>query len=134
MTIQETLSRLTERDDRRSEFKVVNAIIESAELQCGDAGHGSLTSWIYVSYGGSSQGFGGYALYLPKSFRHHEMKSQAGHWIYRVMEIADVEDWKKVSGKAIRVIRDGVYIRAIAHIVKDDVFCPEIGFDNGGEK
>ena len=63
-----------------------NAVIESARLTTDD--HGCLSAWLMLDYGGSGQGFGGCALYLPRSFTHHELKSVAGHFIWRVMEVA----------------------------------------------
>lgn len=109
---------------------IKNAIIESVSLDTGD--RDLLTGWLHLNYGGSGQGFGGVALYLPKSYRHHGGKNYAGHWIYRVLRIADVESWDKLKGKTIRVqlSSDGFdgRIIAIGHIVKDDWFNPEEEF------
>ena len=58
-----------------------NAIIKSARITSDD--HGVLSAWLDLDYGDSCQGFGGVALYLPKSFNHHELKSVAGHFIWR---------------------------------------------------
>lgn len=99
-----------------------NAIIESAEITSGDRGR--LSAWIYLKYIGIGQGFGGDALYLPKSFTNHKMQSAAGHFIYRCMEIADVTEWSKLKGKTIRVRCDLSKVHAIGHIVKDDWFNP----------
>lgn len=105
---------------------IKNAIIESATLSTED--YGCLSSWVTFDYGGSGQGFGGYALYLPKSFKHHEMMSTAGHWIWRVMEVAGVTQWDRLKGKTVRVrIEDGL-VKAIGHIVKEDWFCPSEDF------
>ena len=71
-----------------------NAVIESAKITSDD--HGLLSAWLMLDYGGSGQGFGGYALYLPRSFTHHELKSVAGHFIWRVLEVAGVTDWDKL--------------------------------------
>jgi hypothetical protein len=98
-----------------------NAIIESAEITCDN---GFLDCWIRLDYGGVIQGFGGYALYLPKSFTNHEVKSIAGHFMFRVMEIAGVTRWADLKGKTIRVKADNVHVEAIGHIVKDDWFDP----------
>lgn len=107
---------------------IKNAVIERVSID--DAQRGVLSAWLYLDYGGSGQGFGGHALYLPKSFDHHELKSYAGHFIWRCMEIAGVTSWDAIKGKTIRVKTDGEFgmIIAIGHIVKDDWFCPEQDF------
>lgn len=110
-------------------MKIKNAIISSAEITNDD--HGLLTAWLYLDYGGSSQGFGGSALYLPKGFSHHTIDAgYAGHWIWRVMEIAEVSKWSQLKGKTIRVKLTSEFgsIEAIGHIVKDDWFNPSNDF------
>ena len=116
---------------------IKNAIIESVDLRNDD--HGCLTVWIHLDYGDSShQGFGGYALYLPKSFIHHKTESLAGHFIFRLLEIADVNEWEKIKGKSIRVAGEGELfnfkIKGIGHIIKDDWFYPENDFKEYREK
>src|SRR5687767_7147461 len=87
--------------------EIRNAIIESAVIDAGDRGF--LTAWIHLDYGdGGHQGFGGFVLYLPKSFTHHKKNSPfAGHFIFRCMEIAGVESWEQIKGKSIRVKYEG---------------------------
>ena len=109
---------------------IKNAVITSATITNDD---GLLTSWIMLDYGGSGQGFGGYALYLPKDYRHHQKDSfYAGHFIWRVMEVAEVNEWSQLKGRTIRVKldSDGLSgkIEAIGHIVKDVWFNPSIEF------
>lgn len=48
--------------------EIKNAIIESVTIDMGD--RGLLTAWLTLNYGGSVQGFGGFSLYLPKSYIH----------------------------------------------------------------
>lgn len=104
-----------------------NAIIKSARITSDD--HGVLSAWLDLDYGDSCQGFGGVALYLPKSFNHHELKSVAGHFIWRCMEIAGVGQWDKLQGRTIRVKSEHTKIHAIGHIVKDDWFNPAEDFE-----
>lgn len=108
------------------ETEIKNAIISSVSIDTGD--RGLLTAWLYLDYGGSGQGFGGYALYLPKSYSHHALESVAGHFIFRCMEIAGVEKWEDMKGKTIRVKSSHSKVEAIGHIVKNDWFNPSEDF------
>ena len=67
-----------------SAIEMQNAVIESAIITNDD--HGVLSAWLFLDYGGAGQGFGGYCLYLPKSFTHHKLLSHAGHFIWRRSE------------------------------------------------
>ena len=106
---------------------VKNAVIESAVLDIGDRGF--LTALITLDYGDCGhQCFGQYALYLPKTFKHHNLNSVAGHFIYRVMMVAGVDKWHELVGRTIRVSASHSGISAIGHIVKDDWFTPSEDF------
>lgn len=114
------------------DVKIKNAVIESASITNDD--HGLLSAWLNLDYGGSGQGFGGFTLYLPESFTHHKLMSPAGHWIWRVMEVAGVARWDDLKGKTIRVKATHGGVQAIGHIVKDDWFCPEDDFKHLNEE
>lgn len=107
-----------------------NAIITSAEIRNDE--HGCLSAWLMLDYGGSGQGFGGYALYLPHSYKHRAdpHKDCTGIFIWRCMEIANVSKWSQMVGKTIRVRKESEFdtIKEIGHIIKDNWFCPEKEF------
>ncbi len=110
------------------DIEIVNAVIESAKF---DTERG-LTAWVFLDYGGSCQGFGGYALYGPSDWKMHTQPGNfAGHFIWRVMEIAEVTEWAQLKGKTVRVKKRGFSspIIAIGHIIKDDWFDPKVEFN-----
>jgi hypothetical protein len=111
-----------------SDIEIKNAIIESARISADE--HGLLDCWLMLDYGGVCQGFGGWALYLPKDFTHHDPSgpNYAGHFIWRVMEVAGVKEWSQLNGKTIRVKCASDKIYAIGHIVKNDWFEPDADF------
>ncbi len=99
-----------------------NAVIVSATITANEGA--GLSAWLILEYGGSGQAFGAHALYLPAGFAHHDIMSYAGHFIWRVMAIAGVTEWKQLPGKVIRVRYDHSRVSAIGHIIADDWFCP----------
>lgn len=103
-------------------IEVKNAVIQKAIIDIGD--RGLLTATISLDYGYSIQSFGGFALYLPKSFEHHRLNSSAGHFIFRVLEIAGVDQWDQLINKCIRVKATDTGVIEIGHIIKDDWFNP----------
>lgn len=112
-----------------SDETIRNAVIESASISI-DRGF-MLSAWLALRFGGFGQRFGGYALYLDKTAKHHDKQCNfAGHYIYRILEIAEVENWDDLKGKTIRVKHDDPLgqIIGIGHIVKDDWFYPDAEF------
>lgn len=107
--------------------KIINAKIIKVSLSNED--YGCLTACVTVDYGGAQQGFGGYGLYSPKWKVDHKRKVDiTGHFIWRVLKIADARDWSDLVGKPIRVkIEDGL-ITSIGHFLNDDWFCPKIDY------
>ena len=112
------------------DIEIRNAVIKSARIDTSD--RDLLSVWLDLDYGGTGQGFGGHSLYLPKSYSHHaeSLKANfAGHFIWRVMEIAGVTNWDDLPGKTIRARCEHSGVHAIGHIVKDDWFDPEADFE-----
>lgn len=108
-----------------------NAVIESAEIKIDG---GCLSAYLYLKYENGNQSFGGWVLYLPESFNHHNLLSHAGHWIWRVMEIAEVNRWEQLEGKTVRVKAEHAKAHAIGHILRDDWFDPAVDFATGRDK
>ncbi len=108
-----------------TEIETKNAVIDSAQF---DTERG-LSAWVYLDYGGSGQGFGGFLLYAPTGWRANTNPVNfAGHFIWRVLEVAGVNDWSKLPGRTVRVKAGFGCVHAIGHIVKDDWFNPKEEF------
>lgn len=108
---------------------IKNAIIKSVEITNGD--HGQLSAWLYLDYGGSGQGFGGYSLFSV--YQHEKGNVSAnycGLFINSCLVIAGVEKWSELAGKTIRVKGvDFGSIEAIGHITEDKWFNPSQEFE-----
>ena len=107
-----------------------NAIIESVSVRL-DRGC-FLSAWVFLDYGGSGQGFGGYVLGgtpTAAAGKHATQKNLAGEFLVRCMMAAGVEDFAEMKGKTVRVRCEHSKVHAIGHIVKDDKwFNPEETF------
>jgi hypothetical protein len=101
-----------------------NAIIKSATIS--NSEHGCLIAWITLDYGSSCQTFGGYSLYFPSIC---VQSNYAGHFIWKVLEIADVSEWSKLQGKTIRVKASNCKVYEIGHIIKNIWFNPSHDFE-----
>ena len=111
----------------KEKLQYKNAVIKSVDITNGD--HNCLSVWIFLNYGGSEQGFGGYSLYNISSGFRKDASNKTGHFINRVFEIAGVDKWDRLVGKSIRVISNEMDdIIAVGHIVHDDWFYPRVDF------
>lgn len=104
-----------------------NATITGTML--GREDHGIMTCFVYLDYGGVSQGFGGYALDAPVHIN-GEFQGRVGtmfgcEFICRLLETLDVESWEKLPGTPCRVEADNSKVHRIAHYLKDNWFRPE---------
>lgn len=110
-----------------SEIVEKNAIIKGAKIT---VENGLLDCWLDLDYGGAGQGFGGFSLYLPKTFKNSDPSgpNYAGHFLWRVLEIAGVTRWENLVGKTVRVRAEHSKVHSIGHIVLDDWFNPTVDF------
>lgn len=109
----------------RDDYEVKNAVIESVRFGT----ERGLSIWVGLDYGGAGQGFGGYLLYGPKGWKAHEnCANYAGHFIWRLFEVAGVDEWSKLKGRTVRVKCSWSNVQAIGHIIKDDWFDPKAEF------
>ncbi len=101
-----------------------NAKITSTMLGIED--HGILSCMIYLDYGGSGQGFGGYAM-DQWSERHGRRIGAAygAEFILRVLHAVGVERWEDLPGKHVRVRSTYSKVHAIGHIIEDRWFSPD---------
>lgn len=109
------------------DIEIKNAVIKSARISSAD--HGILDASLSLDYGGTGQVFGGYALYVSKASKHWKLNGVAGHFIWRVMEVAGVTEWSSLVGRTVRVRAEHSKVHAIGHIIKDDWFCPADDFN-----
>jgi hypothetical protein len=103
-------------------MEIRNAVIVRAGIGIEDPG--VLSAYIVLDLGDAEQVFG-CGVYAQKTGI--DSKNYAGHFIYRVLDIAGVDSWKQLTGKAIRMRGDSARIEAIGHIVKN------LWFDLGKE-
>lgn len=84
----------------------VIAKVESTMLGWED--HGILTCWLHVSYGGSAQGIGGYALDASAGGddRRRYGTAYGMEFVRRVMLAAGVGQWEHLKGRTLYVLRE----------------------------
>jgi hypothetical protein len=107
--------------------EIKNAVIRKAHISIGDRGF--LDVSLDLDYGGTCQSFGGWALYLPKAYKNHNILSVAGHHIFRILEIAGADSWDRLPGKTIRADASLSKVERIGHIVNDDWYNPSKEFE-----
>lgn len=109
-----------------SNIETKNAVIESTTL--GYEGHGIFSAYLQLSYGGSGQSFGGYAMDEYVGVR-GERGARIGtaygmDFIIAVMKTVGVESWEDLKGKHIRVTASSDKVHSIGHFLEDRWFDP----------
>jgi hypothetical protein len=110
---------LTMADVEVSEIK--NALIENTMLGIED--HGIMSFWLYLDYGGSGQGVGGYALDDFKEDLNRRIGTAEGmELIGRILRVVGVSKWEDLKGQHIRVKTGGWSgpVKVIGHFMKDN--------------
>lgn len=106
-------------------MEVKNAKITNTMLGCED--HGILSAWLTLDYGGTGQGFGGYALDgKPKDRGERSPHAACGLWVKRILEVVGVGKWEDLKGQHVRVRTNGGKVYAIGHLLEDKWFEPEV--------
>lgn len=85
------------------------AKVKTAHLGWED--HGIFTCWLDMDFGGAGQGIGLHSLDVPKddgSGRKRRVGTAYGmEYICRLMRACGVDEWSKLPGRHIYVLRDG---------------------------
>ena len=90
-----------------------------------------LTIWLYLDYGGTHQGYGGYVFNEPirdaddKFLGREATGPEFGIAVQNIMKTFDVEDFSKLVGQVIRVKREDEWsgtILAVGHALKEQWF------------
>lgn len=104
--------------------EIKNAKIESTMLGIED--HGIMTCFLYLDYGGSCQGFGGYGLDSYNESLKRRVGTDYGlEFIKCILDTVGVEKWEDLPGKYIKADADFDRVRGIGNIIKDKWFYPE---------
>lgn len=102
-------------------MEIKNAIITSTMLGIED--HGIMSFYLYLDYGNSAQGAGGYSLDTPikkgDTFLRRVGTAEGLSLIMEILQIVDVEKWEDLKGRHIRVKADHDKVYAIGHFLKD---------------
>lgn len=107
--------------------EIKNAKITGTTLGYED--HGILTCFISLSYGGSSQSFGGYALDSPQR-KDGKPSGRIGtaygmEFIRRILEVVGVSKWEDLVGEHVRADCEWTKVHGIGHITEKKWFFPE---------
>jgi hypothetical protein len=120
-----TLRLATKEGIAMNKFEIKNAVITGTMLGYED--HGILSAMIYLDYGGSGQGFGGYVLDSASPMPHtassrREDSLACGLLIRRVLQVVGVSKWEDLKGKSVRVEASWSEIAKLGNYLKDEWF------------
>lgn len=94
-----------------------NATITKTMLGFED--HGIFTFFLYLDYGGSAQGAGGWGLsHTPKD--KVIASPMLGRLIIKILQTMRVDTWEQLRGLHIRADHDNGKVHGIAHYLEDN--------------
>ncbi len=93
-----------------------NAVISSATMEIED--HGSLSSFVHLSWSGAGQGFGGHV--LGRSEVRGDHGAYCATWVLGILRAAGVTKWSDLPGKVVRIRHEWNKVHAIGHAIDDD--------------
>lgn len=103
-------------------MEVRNAAITSTMLGIED--HGIMSFYLYLDYGGSGQGAGGWSLDTPvkigNTFLRRVGTAEGLSLIMKILDVVGVGKWEDLKGKHIRVKQDHTAVHAIGNIIKNE--------------
>lgn len=108
-------------DMEQAEIK--NAKITSVRF--GKEDHGIMTCYVMLDYGGSGQGFGGYAFDRWDATLNRRVGAAYGmEWMMRLFKVLEVQELQELIGMPVRVESTYTKIHRIGHFIKDQWFDP----------
>lgn len=104
--------------------EIRNAVIKSTMLGYED--HGIFSCMLYLDYGGSGQGFGGYGLDTYDNKTKKRKGTAYGlAFIAKILDTLEIEKWEDLPNTHCRADATFGKINGIGHILKDQWFYPE---------
>lgn len=104
-------------------MEIVNAKINGTML--GIESHDIMSFFLYLDFGGSGQGFGGYGLDEWVKEKDRRVGTAYGlDLVMKILDVVGVEKWEDLKGKHIRVQKENWHspIKRIGHIIEDKWF------------
>jgi hypothetical protein len=90
--------------------------------------HGIFSAWLHVDFGGSGQGFGGYALDGKPAKRNGQSIRRGTafgcDFITGILRTLEVDTWEKLPGTFCRVDGSDGLANRIGHLLKEQWFDP----------
>jgi len=97
-------------------MEILNARVESTRL---GFDQGRMSFWLYLDYGGLSQGWGGYVL-DPREGDISPTPPFGIVAIRKTLEVVGVESWESLVGKYVRAKCCNERVEAIGNILEDE--------------